>query len=87
MWMPVKALPGGILPRRARSVRAGRKPASVLPAPVGAMSSRLSPAVARARSSIWCARGCHPLAENQAVKAAGRRLGPVVESTVLTGLS
>ena len=51
VWMPVKAEPGGILPRRVRSVSEGRKPASVLPAPVGAISSMLSPAVARERSS------------------------------------
>ena len=38
----------------ARSVSVGRKPASVLPAPVGAISSTDCPACARASSSIWC---------------------------------
>ena len=44
MWTPRKASPGRRFGRVARSTRAGRKPASVLPAPVGAISSTERPA-------------------------------------------
>ena len=47
------------------STRLGRKPASVLPPPVGAISSTERPACAFARSSSWCARGVQPRLANQ----------------------
>ncbi|GEC33052.1 hypothetical protein EFR01_32230 [Sinorhizobium fredii] len=69
--MPTKAEPGGILPRRVTSTSDGRKPASVLPAPVGAISKVLCPASARDRSSSWWARGRQPFSANHRRKGAG----------------
>src|SRR6476660_3404095 len=48
-----------------------RKPASVLPAPVGATSSALRPARAAASISSWCRRGDQPLAANQSATTGG----------------
>src|SRR6185295_8085884 len=53
------------------STRLGRNPASVLPAPVGAISSTERPARALASSSSWCARGVQPRPANQRANAAG----------------
>ena len=43
----------------------GRNPASVLPPPVGAISSTLSPARAASSMASWCGRGVQPCAANQ----------------------
>ena len=51
-----------------RSTSDGRKPASVLPAPVGAISRQESPDCAMSSSSSWCGRGCQPRLPNQPVK-------------------
>ena len=56
----------------ARSVSVGRKPASVLPAPVGAISSTDLPACAFASSSIWWARGDQPRSPNHFMNWSGR---------------
>jgi hypothetical protein len=68
--------------RSANSTRVGKKPASVLPAPVGATSSTERPARAFSSSSSWCARGCQPRLANQRAKVWGKgeargRLGTV----------
>ncbi len=55
----------------ARSIRLGRKPASVLPPPVGAISSTLSRASAACSIASWCGRGVHPCAANQPAKGSG----------------
>src|SRR6476660_6626376 len=54
------------------STRLGKNPASVLPAPVGAISSTERPARAFANSSSWCARGIQPRLANQRAKGSGR---------------
>ena len=53
------------------STRLGKNPASVLPAPVGAISSTERPARAFASSSSWCARGTQPRLENQRTNGSG----------------
>ena len=75
--MPGLRVPGFGLPRRARSVSAGRNPASVLPAPVGAIRSADLPASASASNSSWWARGCQPFEANQSRKGRGRSITPV----------
>ena len=59
-------------PRSASSTRLGRKPARVLPAPVGATSRTERPARALARRSSWCGRGAQPRLSNQRRKRSGR---------------
>src|SRR6185295_16081501 len=54
------------------STRLGRNPASVLPAPVGAISSTERPARAFAKSSSWCARAVQPRLANQRKNGSGR---------------
>ena len=54
------------------STREGRKPASVLPPPVGA-TRRVAGSAARARSASWCGCGVQPRRANQAAKRGGRR--------------
>ena len=49
----------------------GRKPASVLPAPVGAISSTDLPACALRQRSIWCARGDQPRSANHLRNGSG----------------
>ena len=61
----------------ARSVSDGRKPASVLPAPVGAISSTDLPACALPSSSIWCARGDQPRSANHFRNGSGRMAAAV----------
>jgi len=53
------------------STNVGKNPASVLPAPVGAISSAERPACAFANNSSWCARGAQPRAANQRAKTSG----------------
>ena len=65
--------PVGSAGARWSATRLGRKPASVLPAPVGAISRVERPALALSSSSNWCGRGAQPRAANQAAKGAGRR--------------
>ena len=67
MWSAARRLG-----RADSSTRLGRKPASVLPAPVGAISSAERPASAWASSSIWWGRGAQPRPANQPRKAGGR---------------
>src|SRR4051812_40366029 len=50
---------------------AGRKPASVLPAPVAATSSAFRPRLASSSISSWCRRGCQPLDWNQSLTIGG----------------
>ena len=60
------------------STRLGRKPASVLPPPVGATSS-VAGSAARARSASWCGCGVQPRRANQAAKRGGRTgAGPLM---------
>ena len=54
------------------STRLGRNPASVLPAPVGAISRTERPPRAFANSSSWCARGVQPRLANQRLNTAGK---------------
>ena len=63
------------LGRPARSIRLGRKPARVLPPPVGATSSTLSPALRRSRPAPTdAARSASSrVAANQFSKRGGRR--------------
>ena len=56
----------------ASSIRLGRKPARVLPPPVGATSSTLCPCAACSTSASWWARGCQPRGVNQAWKFCGQ---------------
>jgi hypothetical protein len=59
------------LPARRRSVSSisdGRKPARVLPPPVGAISSALLPCRASSISASWCGRGAQPRLSNQRAK-------------------
>ena len=58
-------------PRLASSVSDGRKPASVLPAPVGAISSTDLPACAVASRSTWWARGDQPRSANHFRNGSG----------------
>ena len=51
--------------------RLGRKPASVLPAPVGAISRVERRCAALSSRASWCARGCQPRRRNQAWNAGG----------------
>ena len=60
------------LARQLNSTRLGRKPASVLPPPVGAISKTERPACALAKSSNWCARGVQPRLANQRANGSGR---------------
>ena len=53
------------------STSVGRKPASVLPPPVGAISSDDRPARAFSSSASWWARGVQPRAANQRAKTSG----------------
>jgi hypothetical protein len=55
----------------ARSIRLGRKPAKVLPPPVGATSNTLSLACAVSINASWCGRAVQPFAANQSWKQAG----------------
>ena len=55
----------------ASSTSVGRNPASVLPPPVGAISSTLSPARAASSIASWCRRGVQPCAANQPAKGSG----------------
>ena len=59
--------------RRLRRVRPGwaGSPASVLPPPVGAISSTLSPARAASSIANWCWRGVHPCPANQSANGSG----------------
>ena len=59
--------------RSQSATRLGRKPASVLPAPVGAISSVERRSATCRSSASWCSRGCQPRALNQA--AERRRQG------------
>ena len=63
MWRPLFEASGLRAGRAASSTSVGRNPASVLPAPVGAINRADRPARAFSRSAIWCARGVHPRAE------------------------
>ena len=58
--------------REAKSTSVGRKPASVLPAPVGAISSASRRSSASFSNCSWCACGCQPRCANQAGKGSGR---------------
>src|SRR5205085_5899070 len=58
-------------PRSLNSTKVGRKPARVLPPPVGAISSTERPARARDNNSNWWARGVQPREENQREKFSG----------------
>ena len=60
---------------RARSTRLGRKPASVLPPPVGAISSVSRPVPAWSSSANWCACGRQPRALNQPANGSGSPAG------------
>ena len=65
----------GRLPASRRSVSSindGRKPARVLPPPVGAISSALLPCRARSIRASWCGRGAHPRLSNQRENRSGR---------------
>ena len=64
-------------PSAARPARpgVGRKPASVLPAPVGATSRALRPARAAASISSWCRRGAQPLRGEPVGDRRGQGLG------------
>ncbi len=64
---------GVLKPRDAplNSTSDGKNPASVLPAPVGAISSTERPARAFASSSSWCARGSQPRCANQRANGSG----------------
>ena len=73
--MPRRASPGLRFGRSARSVSVGMKPASVLPAPVGAISSTDFPACALASSSIWWARGDQPRSANHFMNWFGQDRG------------
>src|SRR5665213_2787971 len=53
------------------STSVGKNPASVLPAPVGAISSAERSSRALASSSSWCSRGDQPRAANQRRKRSG----------------
>ena len=64
------------------SASEGRKPASVLPAPVGATSRALRPARAAASISSWCRRGAQPLAANQSAIAGGRFVIPSLSGSL-----
>ena len=68
MCSPAGALRGG---RPARSIRLGRKPASVLPPPVGAISRAWAPSRAACTMASWWARGAQPRAANQSAKRSG----------------
>ena len=58
--------------RSVSSISDGRKPARVLPPPVGAISSALLPCRARSISASWCGRGAHPRLSNQRENRSGR---------------
>src|SRR5690606_12327862 len=58
--------------RALSSLMVGRNPASVLPAPVGAISIAEAPASVTRRTSSWCRRGSQPRCANQAVIAGWR---------------
>ena len=55
----------------ARSTSVGRNPASVLPPPVGAISSALSPAAAASSIAAWNGRSAQPRRANQAANGSG----------------
>src|SRR5580704_12304691 len=55
------------------STSVGKNPASVLPAPVGAISSAERSSRAFASNSSWCSRGDHPRAANHWRKRSGSR--------------
>jgi hypothetical protein len=63
------------------STRLGRNPASVLPAPVGAISSAERPARALASRSSWCGRGVQPRLANQRANTSGSGGGAPCAST------
>src|SRR4051795_8873374 len=70
----------------------GRKPASVLPAPVAATSNALRPRRARSSISSWCRRGCQPLAWNQSATTGGSAsgfsgVGPPAPPAFLLGIA
>src|SRR5947209_10680061 len=70
----------------------GRKPASVLPAPVAATSNALRPRRARSSISSWCRRGCQPLAWNQSATTGGSAsvfsgVGPLPAAAFLLGIA
>ena len=67
--------------RPASATRLGRKPASVLPDPVGAISRVERRAAVFSSRAIWCSRGCQPRLSNQARKAGGSRGGGSTAST------
>ena len=61
----------------------GRKPASVLPPPVGATRS-VAGSAARARSASWCGCGVQPRRANQAAKKGGRTgAGPLMPLSII----
>src|SRR5437868_7570845 len=75
----------------ASSQMAGRKPASVLPAPVAATSSALRPCRARSSISSWCRRGAQPLEWNQRSTTGGKALlfslvGPLAPALFLLAI-
>src|SRR3954453_15848570 len=75
----------------ASSQIVGKKPASVLPAPVAATSSALRPARARSSISSWCRRGSQPFDWNQPATTGGRRsvldgIGSVAAPPLLFGI-
>ena len=63
----------------------GRNPASVLPPPVGAISSTLSPARAASSIASWCRRGVQPWAANQSAKGSGNTPGMARPSAASDG--
>ena len=68
----VEGVEAGRRARRRARRGVGRKPASVLPPPVGAMS-RSAGSPARASIASWCGCGDQPRRANQAAKRGGRR--------------
>ena len=69
----------------ASSTRVGRKPASVLPAPVGATSRAERPTCAAASSASWCGRGAQPRAANHSAKAGGKAVGEAGDGSGAAG--
>src|SRR5437773_1411759 len=66
------------------STSVGRNPASVLPAPVGAISRTERPARAFASNSSWWARGAQPRLANQRANGSGRTASVSVRSRAVT---
>lgn len=71
VWTPRCGSPGLRFGRFARSTRLGRNPASVLPAPVGAISSAECPPMDFSRRRLWWSRNCQPRPENHRENVCG----------------